>query len=83
MDGLPSKDVIGTSPPDGDSSALALLVSAPVVALTTAPPVFFAKKAKAAAFAASTAPESGLLDCSSVVGPPLGAVPVTVCGLAT
>ena len=82
MDGLPSKDVIGTSPLDGDVSAPTSLISAPVVALTAAPPVFFAKKANAAAFAASTAPESGLLGCSSVVGPPLGAVPVTVCGLA-
>ena len=31
--------------------------------------VFFAKNAKAAAFAASTAAESGLLDCSSVIEP--------------
>ncbi len=33
-------------------------------------PMIFAKKAKAAAFAASTAAESGLLDCSPVVEPP-------------
>ena len=74
MDGLPSKDVIGTSPLDGDVSAPTSLVSAPVEALTAAPPVFFAKKAKAAAFAASTAAESGLLDCSPVVEPPTCAV---------
>ena len=53
IDGLPSKDVIGTSPLDGDVSAPTSFVSAPVVALTTAPPVFFAKNANAAAFAAS------------------------------
>ena len=71
---MPSKDVIGTSPPVGDVSAPTSLVSAPVEALTAAPPVFFAKNANAAAFAASTAPESGLLAGSSGVGPPTCAI---------
>ena len=37
------------------------------MAFTAALPVFLARKANAAAFAASTAAESGLLGCSSLV----------------
>ena len=75
--------MIGTSPTDADSvstsapnavsdavsdASIVLVFALSLTAVfATAPPVFLAKNAIAAALAASTAAESGLLSCGSLV----------------